>query len=144
MAQYIDKSAIVAEIERRLEVIANASSENNRELAAIQGAQQYELINLIQFLNTLEVKEIDSVWNNASDFPKAEAGRSVLLIEDNGHAELLKSPSAERLFYFRPTNLKMWAYVDELLSITAHFEVKKVDYGIEVHKLGQHNKIKEE
>jgi len=64
MEQYINKASLVAEIERRLEVIANASSENNRELAAIQGAQQYELINLIQFLNTLEVKEIDSVWNN--------------------------------------------------------------------------------
>lgn len=92
---------------------------------------------ILSFLDTLEVKEIDNVWNNASDFPKAEAGRSILLIEDNGHAELLKSPSAERLFYFRPTNLKMWAYVDELLSITAHFEVKKVDYGIEVHKYAQ-------
>lgn len=70
---------------------------------------------------------INNVWNNASDFPKAEAGRSILLIEDNGRIELLKSPSAERLFYFRPTNLKMWAYVDELLPITTHFEAKEVD-----------------
>lgn len=59
MKKYIPLDAIVAEIERRLEAIANASSENNRELAAIQGAQQYELINLIQFINTLEVKEVD-------------------------------------------------------------------------------------
>ena len=57
MGQYIKKSDIVVEIERRLEAIANASSESSRELAAIQGAQQYELISLIQFLNTLEVKD---------------------------------------------------------------------------------------
>lgn len=59
MEQYIPKSALVAEIERRVEAIANAPTWNSRELAAIQGAQQYELINLIQFINTLEVKEVD-------------------------------------------------------------------------------------
>lgn len=59
MAQYIDKSAVVAEIERRLEKIANASSENNRQLSAIHGAQQYELINLVQYIDSLEVKEVD-------------------------------------------------------------------------------------
>ena len=59
MEQYISKDAIVAEIERRLEAIASSSNENNRELAAIIGAQQYELINLALFLNTLEVKEVD-------------------------------------------------------------------------------------
>ena len=66
--ELIEKAALVAEIEKRLEVIANASSKNNREflssknnreLTVIQGAQQYELINLIQFINTLEVKEVD-------------------------------------------------------------------------------------
>ena len=82
---------------------------------------------------TSEAKEVNNVWNNASDFQKAEAGRSILLIEDNGHAELLKSPSAERLFYFRSANLKMWAYVDELLSITTHFEVKEVDLKAELN-----------
>ena len=138
MGKLIDKDALVAEIKRRIK-------ERDFQMKSgcwISSTYMYE--DLLDFLNTLEVKEIDSVWNNASDFPKAEAGRSILLIENDGRTELLKSPSAERLFYFRPTNLKMWAYVDELLSITAHFEVKKVDYGIEVHKLGQHNKIKEE
>lgn len=60
MKQYIDKAAIMAEIERRLEKIANASSENNRELSAIHGAQQYELINLVQYIDTLEVKEVNT------------------------------------------------------------------------------------
>ena len=60
MEQYISKSAIAAEIERRLEAISNSSNEDNRELAAIRGAQQFELINLALFLNTLEVKEVNS------------------------------------------------------------------------------------
>ena len=58
MIQYIDKSAIMAEIERRLEKIADASSEN-RKLSALYGAQQYELISLVQYINTLEVKEMN-------------------------------------------------------------------------------------
>lgn len=131
MAQYIDKSALVAEMKRleNDEFLCDSYDEATGFQSALRMVQE--------FIDTLEVKEINNVWNNASDFSKAEAGRSMLLIEDNGRAELLKSPSAERLFYFRTTNLKMWAYVDELLSITAHFEVKKVDYGIEVHKYAQ-------
>lgn len=118
----IDKAAIVTEIERRI-------NEYNTPIDRLgsNNIRLHECKDILSFLNTFEVKEINNMWNNASDFPKAEVGRSILLIEDNGHAELLKSPSAERLFYFRPTNLKMWAYIDELLSITTHLDVKDVD-----------------
>ena len=59
MEQYIPKAAVVAEIERRLDVLDNASSGDSKEFAAIMGAQYYELINLVQYINTLEVKEVD-------------------------------------------------------------------------------------
>ena len=59
MTQYIDKSAVMAEIERRLEAISNTSSNNDRQFAAIIGAQQYELISLVLFLDTLKAKEVD-------------------------------------------------------------------------------------
>lgn len=59
MAQYIPKAAVLAEIERRLEVLANTSAGDNKEFAAIIGAQHYELINLAQYINNLEVKEVD-------------------------------------------------------------------------------------
>ena len=59
MEQYISKSAIVSEIERRLEALANTSAGDNREFAAIIGAQHYELINLVQYINNLEVIEVD-------------------------------------------------------------------------------------
>lgn len=57
MTQYISKSAIVAEIERRLDKLANTSTEGNMGFAAVIGAQHYELFSLVQYINTLEVKE---------------------------------------------------------------------------------------
>ena len=126
MEPYIKKADIVAEIDRIKKEECPIDSYEGR--CKLLWFEQF-----LSFINTLEVKEINNVWNNVSDFPKAEAGRSILLIEDNGHAELLKSPSAERLFYFRSANLKMWAYVDELLSITTHFEVKEVDLKAELN-----------
>ena len=59
MEQYIPKAAVLAEIERRLELLANTSAGDSKEFAAIIGAQHYELINLVQYINTLEVKEVD-------------------------------------------------------------------------------------
>jgi len=59
MEQYIPKAVVLAEIERRLELLANTSAGDSKEFAAIIGAQYYELINLVQYINTLEVKEVD-------------------------------------------------------------------------------------
>lgn len=76
MSQYISKSDVVTEIERRLDVLANTSAGDNKEFAAIIGAQQYELINLAQYINTLEVKEVDleeevkCILNQYYYFPK--------------------------------------------------------------------------
>ena len=55
----IDKDALVAEIERRLEALSNTSAGDNRNFAAIIGAQYYELKKLTQYIDTLEVKEAD-------------------------------------------------------------------------------------
>ena len=59
MAQYIAKEKIVKEIERRLKTLTNTSPKDIRELAAIIGAQFYELMNLAQYIDTLEVKDFD-------------------------------------------------------------------------------------
>ena len=99
MAQYINKAAIVAEIERRLEKIANASSEGNRELSAIHGAQQCELINLVQYIDTLEVKEdvvsTDTLANSLkisrNGNPRIEAMKEALRMEyEKGRADVLR------------------------------------------------------
>lgn len=52
MAQYIDKSAVVAEIKRRIKALH--STLNERETAV-----KFELKDFLSFLNTLEVKEVD-------------------------------------------------------------------------------------
>lgn len=59
MEQYIPKAAVLAEIDRRLELLDNAPAVNIKEFAEIIGAQYYELINLAKYINTLEVKEVD-------------------------------------------------------------------------------------
>ena len=79
MKQYIDKSALVAEINRRLEAISNSSNENKRELAAIRGAQQYELINLALFIDTLEVEDVDLESENENTKPKITVGTKIRL-----------------------------------------------------------------
>ena len=85
MKQYIDKTALMMEIERRLEALANTSAGNNREFAAIIGAQHYELINLVQFINTLKVKEVKQedkeleVWK---PIPNYEENLKQLLLKD--------------------------------------------------------------
>lgn len=71
MAKYIDKDAIVAEIERKIKAIPKG--ETDKRLRAVYGNEAFVLNDLLSFLNTLEVKEIDlqseidRVWDNTSD-----------------------------------------------------------------------------
>jgi len=52
MAQYIDKSALVAEIDRRIQFFTEESGNSNSDIVIA-------LFGLKSFLDTLEVKEID-------------------------------------------------------------------------------------
>lgn len=55
MAQYIDKNALVAEVERRIK-----STNNDVKIGAIESLTVSKTLNsLISFINTLEVKEVD-------------------------------------------------------------------------------------
>lgn len=59
MAQYIDKSAVVAEIEnRKRKLLDHIISESDKEWA-IRTAHQ--LNRIIWFINTLEVKDVDEL-----------------------------------------------------------------------------------
>ena len=57
MAQYIDKSALVAEIERRIDLLKTNESGVFHTFASEMIIIEYE--NILSFLDTLEVKEID-------------------------------------------------------------------------------------
>ena len=55
MAQYIDKDALVAEIERRKELVDDPILSGNDLMIGERNAY----FNLLSFINTLEVKEVD-------------------------------------------------------------------------------------
>ena len=56
MTQYIDKSAVVAEIERRRKLVSDPILSGDDLMIGERNA----LFNLLSFINTLEVKEVDS------------------------------------------------------------------------------------
>ena len=56
MTQYIDKSAVVAEIKRRRKLVSDPILSGDDLMIGERNA----LFNLLSFINTLEVKEVDS------------------------------------------------------------------------------------
>ena len=62
MAQYIDKSALIAEIERRIKKYATIDVGNSSELDALYGAKCKALMEILSFLDTLEVKDVNT-WH---------------------------------------------------------------------------------
>ena len=67
MAQYIDKSALVAEVERRIK-----STNNDVKIGAIESLTVSKTLNsLISFINTLEVKD---PYKQCVQYPSIEDG----------------------------------------------------------------------
>ena len=64
MAQYVDKSALVAEIEARRDSLISLSESCPTNTPAKSGfyAQAQTLEGILSFINTLEVKEVDT-WH---------------------------------------------------------------------------------
>lgn len=63
MTQYINKAALVAEILRRRKAIPK---EEDKRLKAVYGNEAFVLTELLSFIDTLEVKEVD-LDNNMTD-----------------------------------------------------------------------------
>lgn len=59
MTQYIDKSALIPEIEKKIKKYATIDVGNSSELDALYGAKCKALIEILSFLDTLKVKEVD-------------------------------------------------------------------------------------
>lgn len=92
MMQYIDKSAIAAEIKRRIILLENNSDGIISMLASGMFVNEYK--DLLSFLDTLEVKdvdlekEIDNIWN-----PRFNLGwdeKSLLSINHSGFTTIAK------------------------------------------------------
>ena len=59
MKELIDKSAVVAEIAKRIKKYASIDVGGNEIYEALYGAKCKALIEILRFLDTLEVKEVD-------------------------------------------------------------------------------------
>jgi hypothetical protein len=70
MAKYIDKDALVAEIEKLLAFYSKEIEDNKEDPWTMNIAKRDLLQEILSFLNTLEVKEVDldleiALWTNA-------------------------------------------------------------------------------
>ena len=64
MAQYIDKSAVVAEIEK----LQLCTMDEHMNFYSAEAQGEYNVLSKLEsFLNTLEVKEVDEIIKNAED-----------------------------------------------------------------------------
>ena len=59
MENYIKKSEIVAELERRIKKYASIDVGDNRELDALYGAKCHALTSILSFIDTLDMKDVD-------------------------------------------------------------------------------------
>ena len=59
MKQLIDKSDLIAEIEKRIKKYASIGVGNSMELDALYGAKCKALMEILSFLDTIETKEVD-------------------------------------------------------------------------------------
>jgi len=84
MAQYIDKSAVVAEIENKKKY-AQTLGDNaiNGSMQQFYDGMKQGCVDILSFLNTLKVKEIDNIWHDVSEeLPVMH--RRVLLYTEEG------------------------------------------------------------
>ena len=68
MKQYISKSALVAEIKRRRKEIPK--NETDKTLKTVYGNEAFVLTELLSFLDTLEVKEVEEPSKNLEEAAK--------------------------------------------------------------------------
>lgn len=93
MAQYIDKSALLAEIDKRIKVLQKQPHENHKTICHLDSLKQY--------LNTLEVKEVENMPNirfpHYEDIVEKVFGAGNLEFFEHEQAEQLVSLAKEEL-----------------------------------------------
>ena len=104
MKQYIDKSALVAEIERRRNYY-----ENIQMIKPVYESNIEDFNELLSFIDTLEVKDVDNVWHDASETPKGAGDKEILVQFSDSHASVLEIDDWEYL-----DHQTKWAYLKDL------------------------------
>ena len=125
MTQYISKSALVAEIERRIEkcdifcIVADNNNAKDAMEEIKREIQHYK--SLLDFLDILEVKEINNVWHDTRRTIPEDGSEQIICIKEDG---LAVSTSGKIV-----NGTIKWAYLGDLLNINSfNVEVKEVDF----------------
>lgn len=106
MANLIDKDALVAWIRSRLHPVVVQHETNYDDWD--RGADS-ERLNILSFINTLEVKEVDNVWHDASETPKGAGDKEILVQFSDFHTSVLEIDDWEYL-----DHQTKWAYLKDL------------------------------
>ena len=116
----IDKDKVIAEIERRIQFFTEDSSNfksNSDIVIALYG--------LKSFIDTIDIKEVDSIWNDARKTIPEDSSNQIICIKEDDLAVVTIGKLA--------LGTKKWAYLKDLLNIS-NVQVKEVDLEKEVDK----------
>ena len=111
MKQYIDKSALVAEIEKELNTTKKYSTE-------YVNGKKYALKKILSFLDTLEAKEINNVWHDTRRTIPEDGSEQIICIKEDGLAVSTVGKIVNGTI--------KWAYLDDLLYTDSFLMLKEV------------------
>ena len=111
MSQYIDKDKVAAELEKR----RKSNSKNKLNLAAA-----FEDNYLLSFLDTIETKDVASIWNDARKTIPEDSSNQIICIKEDDLAVATVGKLVR--------GTKKWAYLNDLLNIS---DVKTKDVNLE-------------
>jgi hypothetical protein len=125
--QYIDKSAIVAEIKKRIDMdnerAASYSSSSEHDYLCRVKENVYK--DLLSFLDTLEMKEKNSIWKNTRTTVPEDSTNQIICIKEDGLAVSTVGKIVNGTI--------KWAYLDDLLNTNSfNVEVREVDLEKEI------------
>lgn len=129
MTQYIDKAAVVAEIEKRIDELYNMLPDTSKVedgiitiSEACNTGKYTALESFKDYLDTLEVKEENSVWHNIDDTPNYNLnGISDFIIDScyghiYGEAHSYTPEQWSAHIGFNANRQFRWAYEKDLIN----------------------------
>ena len=118
MAQYIDKSAVVAEIENKKKY-AQTLGDNaiNGSMQQFYDGMKQGCVDILSFLNTLKVKEIDNIWHDVSEELPVIHRRVLLYTEEGTITQGMHDGGSWILDMWVPKFPKIlkWCYLSDVL-----------------------------
>ena len=134
MKEYIDKSALVAEIEKRKQEL-HPTDTHKMQVGEKIDRDVLMWLNALTWvknlIDTLEVKEIDNVWHDTRRTIPKDGSEQIICIKEDGLAVSTVGKIVNRTI--------KWAYLDDLLNIS-NVQVKEVDLEKEISNyLDNHN-----